>query len=81
MPGSVCYRIRFRVRGRLDASWWSAVFADLELTVDADGTSLVSGLLTDQTALYGLLATVRDLGLSLVSLETTAEAAADSRTF
>ncbi len=78
MPGSVGYRIRCRVRGQLDAAWWSAVFSDLELTVEADGTSLVSGVLTDQAALHGLLATVRDLGLSLVSLETAADGSADS---
>ncbi len=73
MPGSVGYRIRLRVRGRLDAAWWSALFSDLALTVEADGTSLISGVLTDQAAVHGLLATVRDLGIPLVSLETSAE--------
>ncbi len=73
MPGSVGYRIQLRVQGHLDGAWWSGLFSGLVLTVEGDGTSLISGVLTDQAALHGLLATVRDLGISLVSLETSAE--------
>ncbi len=73
MPGSVGYRIRIRVQGQLDASWWSAVFSNLELEVGPDDTSLISGLLMDQAAVHGLLATIRDLGLSLVSIEAAAQ--------
>jgi hypothetical protein len=38
----------------------------------ADGTTLVSGELADQAAVHGLLASIRDLGLSLISVETAA---------
>lgn len=72
MRGSVGYRIRLRVQGQLDAAWWPGLFSDLVLTVEPEGTSLLTGMVTDQAALHGLMATIRDLGLSLVSLETTA---------
>ena len=72
MSGSVGYRVRIRVQGELSPTWWSGVFADLEVTPEADGTTLLGGELTDQAALHGLLATIRDLGLSLISVETAA---------
>lgn len=72
MPGSVSYRIRLRVQGQLEPAWWSGLPSDLVLTVEPDGTSLLSGVLMDQAAVHGLLATIRDLGLSLVSIDTVA---------
>jgi hypothetical protein len=48
------------------------MFADLAVTTELNGTTLVSGELADQAAVHGLLAAVRDLGLSLVSVETVA---------
>ena len=56
-----------RLRGRLDARW-SARFDGLTLTTQADGTTLLRGLVTDQAALHGHLARLRDLGLPLVSV-------------
>ena len=39
------------------------------LHVKTDGTqTVISGLLTDQPALHGLLARIRDLGLCLISV-------------
>jgi hypothetical protein len=69
MSDSVRYEIRVRVQGEL-ASTWSSVLADLAVAAEPDGTTLVTGVLADQAALHGLLAAIRDLGLSLVSLET-----------
>ena len=42
------------------------------MAAEPDGTTLVSGELADQAAVHGLLAAIRDLGLSLISVETVA---------
>lgn len=56
-----------RLKGHLDARWadW---FDGLSLTHADDGTTILCGPVLDQTALYGLLRKVRDLGLPLVSV-------------
>lgn len=70
MGGSVGYTVRIRVRGELSPTWWSEVFGALIVAPEPDGTTLLTGELPDQAALHGLLATIRDLGLSLISVET-----------
>jgi hypothetical protein len=55
-----------RVRGVLD-SHWSAWFDGLQVTSDGHETS-ITGPVTDQSALHGLLAKVRDLGLELLAV-------------
>lgn len=67
----VRHQVRVRVQGELPATW-SSMFSDLSVAVEPDGTTLVSGELADQAAVHGLLAAIRDLGLSLVSVETIA---------
>ncbi|MBN9099277.1 MULTISPECIES: hypothetical protein [unclassified Pseudonocardia] len=59
---------RLRVDGHLD-DHWSAWFGDLALTRDLDGTTSLSGAVQDQAALHGLLAKVRDMGLTLISVD------------
>jgi hypothetical protein len=56
-----------RIRGHLDDRWanW---FDGLTITREEDGETLLSGPVADQAALHGLLRTVRDLGLPLVSV-------------
>lgn len=53
-----------RIDGVLDATW----FEGLEVRNDGQHT-IISGLLTDQPALHGLLTKIRDLGLCLISLQ------------
>jgi hypothetical protein len=65
------HQVRVRIQGELDPAW-STMLADLAVVVDPDGTTLVSGELPDQAAVLGLLASIRDLGLSLISVETAA---------
>jgi hypothetical protein len=56
-----------RLAGQL-APRWQARFDGMTLTAQADGTTLIEGLVVDQAALHGLLRTLRDIGLPLVSV-------------
>ncbi len=58
---------QIRIAGHLDHHW-SPWFGDLTLTLEDDGTTSVTGVVSDQAALHGLLARVRDLGLPLLSV-------------
>jgi len=57
-----------RIEGQLDPCW-SEWLEDMTITRLDAGETLLSGLLADQTALYGLLNRLRDMNLELVSLE------------
>jgi hypothetical protein len=59
-------RYEIRVGGVLDDRWadW---FGGLQISSDGTQT-VIAGLLPDQSALHGLLARVRDLGLCLISV-------------
>jgi hypothetical protein len=59
---------RITVKGALDDSW-SAWFGGLTITHDAYGDSILEGVVRDQTALYGIIAKMRDLGLTLIAVE------------
>ncbi len=78
MASSVGHRVRIHVQGELSPAWWSDVFADLVVATEPDGTSVLSGEVSDQAALHGLLTTIRDLGLSLISVETASTSPATS---
>ncbi len=54
---------------------WSAWFDGLTITHSPDGTTLLAGPVRDQTALHGLLAKLRDLGLTLVAISPDLPAA------
>ena len=58
---------QIRLRGHLGAEWtdW---FEGLTVTLEEDGDTLLTGPVVDQAALHGLLKRVRDLGMSLVSV-------------
>jgi len=57
---------QIKVNGRLDQSW-SSWFDDMTLTFEK-GETIISGAVADQAALHGLLAKVRDLGLTLIDV-------------
>jgi hypothetical protein len=63
-----------RVDGRLDDRW-SSWFDNLTVTPDVDGTTRLSGPVSDQAQLHGLLVKVRDLGLTLISVESSSRPA------
>ncbi len=56
-----------RVEGHLSPDW-SAWFGDLSVSLSADGDTILTGALADQSALFGILHRIRDLGLTLVSV-------------
>jgi hypothetical protein len=56
-----------RLKGHLEAGW-AAWFRGLSLTLEDDGTTLLTGSVVDQAALHGLLRKVRDLGIPLISV-------------
>ncbi len=59
---------RMRLKGTLDDSW-SDWFDGMTISHDAGGDTMLEGAVRDQTALYGLIAKARDLGLSLIAVE------------
>lgn len=59
---------RLRVAEQLD-DHWSPWFGDLTLTPEQDGTTSLTGMVADQAELHGLLTKIRDLGVTLISVE------------
>lgn len=53
------------VKGHLDIDW-SEWFEGLTIAPNDQGETMLSGQIRDQAALYGLIAKVRDMGLSIV---------------
>jgi hypothetical protein len=60
--------VKIYIRGKIDEDW-ATWFEGLDLKPLEDGTTLMQGEITDQSALYGLLAKLRDLGLELLAVE------------
>ena len=58
---------QIRVEGHLGEQWtdW---FEGLTINLEDNGEMLLTGSLIDQSALFGLLKKVRDLGMPLVSV-------------
>jgi hypothetical protein len=58
---------QIRVKSHLGTEWtdW---FEGLTITLEEGGDTLLTGPVVDQAALHGLLRKVRDLGISLVSV-------------
>ena len=72
MGEPIVYRIRVRgLLGPQGAAW----FDGLDMAETADGDTTLTARLADQSALHGVLARVRDLGLELVSVTQEAEQA------
>lgn len=63
--GPTIYQIR--IEGHLGPQW-SDWFGGLSVTLEDDGDTLLTGSVTDQAELHGLLKRVRDLGMPLISV-------------
>ena len=60
-------RVEIQIKGQIDEHW-SEWFEGLALTHTGQGNTVLSGVVVDQAALHGLLAKLRDLGLSILSV-------------
>ena len=69
IPTSNAKVYEIRLKGHLEARWeqW---FDGLIISLEEDGSTLLSGPLADQAALHGILKKVRDVGLTLLSVNT-----------
>jgi hypothetical protein len=65
----IVYQIR--IEGHLRPQW-AEWFEGLSVSLEPDGTTLLSGPVIDQAALYGLLKKVRDLGMPLLAVNQVA---------
>jgi hypothetical protein len=62
-------RVEIRVKGQI-AEHWSSWFEGLAVTHTEQDETLLTGMVADQAALYGLIARLRDLGLPLVAVDS-----------
>ena len=58
---------RIKLKGRLDHKW-SDWFDHMDISAEG-GDTILTGPVADQAALHGLLIRIRDLNLSLLSVE------------
>lgn len=56
-----------RLQGHLGEEWTSW-FEGMTITLTEDGDTVLTGPVVDQAALHGILKKVRDLGLTLISV-------------
>lgn len=61
--------IEIRIKGRIDERW-SEWFHGVTITHVEPDETVLTGSVPDQSALYGLLAKLRDLGLPLLSVQS-----------
>jgi hypothetical protein len=63
---------QIRIKGHLGPQWMEW-FDGLTITLEENGDTLLSGPVTDQAALHGILKKVRDLGMPLLSVNSVDE--------
>lgn len=65
-----------KVEGQL-GDQWADWFGGATITLEDNGDTLITGLIIDQAALYGLLKKIRDLGIPLISVNRIERPQAD----
>ena len=58
-----------RVRGGLLSDYTAHWFGEMAVTVEPQAETIIRGSVTDQAALHGLLAAVRDLNMTLLLVQ------------
>jgi len=62
-------RVEIRVEGHLDPKW-AEWLEGLTITHAMQNETILTGKVKDQSALYGLIAKLRDLGIKLISINS-----------
>jgi hypothetical protein len=62
-------QVEIRLKGRINPQW-SEWFGGLNISHSGPDETILSGVVPDQAALYGIISRLRDLGLELSSLNT-----------
>jgi hypothetical protein len=60
-------KVEVRVKGRMD-DHWTEWFQNFEIAASGEDETTMVGEVKDQSALYGLIAKLRDLGMVLLSV-------------
>jgi hypothetical protein len=66
-PNTEIHQYEIRLKGHLEARW-AKWFDGMTITLEENGNTLLSGPVADQAALHGILKKVRNLGLTLQSV-------------
>ena len=66
-----------KIKGKIDDSW-SDCFEGIQLTHQGSDETILSGIVADQAAFYGLIGKMRDLGLQLLEVSSV-EAESDEK--
>ena len=62
-------KVEIRIKGHI-GDQWSEWFDGLAISHSDQDETILSGVLPDQAALYGIIARLRDLGLKLTSVNS-----------
>ena len=60
---------QIRVKGHLSQRWADR-FEELGITREENDTTLLTGPVVDQAALHGILKKIRDMGITLISVNS-----------
>ena len=70
MPSSSKVTVyQLKLKGHLGPQWMNW-FEGLTVTLEEEGSTLLSGPVVDQSALHGILKKIRDLGMPLLSVNS-----------
>jgi len=70
------HQIEIRVKGQIDERW-SEWLDGLTVTHTGENETVLTGSIADQSALYGLISKLRDLGLPLLAVNLFEEVSND----
>ena len=66
------HQVQIRVKGQIDERW-SEWLDGLTITHTGEDETVLTGSIPDQSALYGLISKLRDLGLPLLAVNLCEE--------